>query len=263
MARFCNLFSSSSGNCTYIGTPSCGILIDAGTSAKRIEQALKNIGVEPSSICAMFITHEHSDHIGGLRVFASRYHTDVYASGGTLNALDEKNCLDGDFEPYIMGTGAVEVCGMSVNAFHTSHDSAESLGFYIETPDNRKITVATDTGVVTEDMYKAFFGSDLILLESNHDLHMLETGPYDISLKRRIKSKTGHLSNDDCSKTVKLLVSNGTTRLLLGHLSEENNLPSLAYSTAKAALDEIGAKENKDYILKVAPPVNMEKLLVF
>lgn len=263
MARFCTLFSSSSGNCAYIGAANEGILIDAGSNAKQIELSLRRMSIEVSAIKAIFITHEHSDHIGALRVFASRYGISVYASNGTLCALDREGHLNGNFETYVMGTGCAEIGDIKVCAFNTSHDSSESLGFCVETPDGRRISVATDTGVITDEIASALMGSDLVLLESNHDLHMLETGPYPYYLKRRIKSATGHLSNDSCGEMLERLVRSGTTRIILGHLSRENNLPAIAYATSKNALSEIGAFEGTDYLLSVAPPGNMEKMIVF
>ncbi|MDR1630197.1 MAG: MBL fold metallo-hydrolase [Oscillospiraceae bacterium] len=263
MARFFSLFSSSSGNCTYIGTAKEGILIDAGRNAKQIELSLMHMQVDPASIQAIFITHEHTDHISGLRVFASRYGIDVYASNGTLCELDCAGHLNGRFNAYIMGTGCVETGSLKVCAFNTSHDSRESLGFCIETPDKRKVTVATDTGIITEEIESALMGSDLVLLESNHDLNMLETGPYPYVLKRRIKSDKGHLSNDACALMLQKLVNAGTTRIVLGHLSKENNLPRLAYAASKTALCEVGAKEGCDYLLSVAPPNTMEKMIIF
>lgn len=263
MARFFTLFSSSSGNSAYIGTAKEGILIDAGKNAKQIELSLMQMQVDITALKAIFITHEHTDHISGLRVFASRYGIDVYASNGTLCELDNAGHLNGKFNAYIMGTGCVNAGDLKVQAFHTSHDSRESLGFCVETPDHRKITVATDTGIITEEIESALTGSDLVLLESNHDLNMLETGPYPYVLKRRIKSDRGHLSNDACALTLQKLVRTGTTRIILGHLSKENNLPRLAYAASQTALCEIGAKENCDYQLCVAPPSTMEKMIIF
>lgn len=263
MARFFTLFSSSKGNSAYIGTASEGILIDAGKSAKQIELSLNHMGVKPSSLRAIFITHEHTDHISGLRVFASRYRIDVYASAGTLCELDKKGHLDGNFNAYIMGSGCVEAGDLRVSAFNTSHDSAEGLGFYVETPDNRKVTVLTDTGIINSEMESALMGSDLVLLESNHDVEMLNTSPYPYHLIHRIQSELGHLSNDACAHVLKKLVNAGTTRLVLGHLSEQNNLPKLAYEASQSALCQIGAKEGSDYLLSVAPPCVMEKMIVF
>ena len=146
MAKFCPLFSSSSGNCIYIGTSDGGILIDAGVSAKRITGALENIGVSPDSISAIFITHEHSDHINGLRVFAGSRNIDVYASAGTLRALDSMGILNGKFTAREISENGAEAAGIYVKPFATPHDAAQSCGYTAVTPDGRRISIATDLG---------------------------------------------------------------------------------------------------------------------
>lgn len=256
MAKFCSLYSSSSGNCTYIGCSTGGILVDVGVSAKRTETALRDIGVDPASINGIFVTHEHSDHIGGIRVLASRYGIKVYASKGTLDGMYGAGVFNSPVDAYIMPDGGMECGGMYVSAFRTPHDSNESTGYIVKTPDGKKLAVATDIGTVTDTIADALTGSDLILLESNHDINMLKMGPYPYPLKQRILSDTGHLSNDMCSDFSKYLVSTGTTRLVLGHLSKENNIPSLAYQTTKSALEDEGMMEGKDYLLTVAGDLN-------
>lgn len=263
MARFCPLFSSSSGNAMYIGCADGGLLIDAGMSAKQLEIALHNIGVSPEHIRTIFVTHEHNDHVKGLRVFASRYGTRVMATEGTLTALDEFGHLTDKFTAEVLPENGTETATMLVKSFKTSHDCRETCGYTVTLTDGRKIGVATDLGVMTGEVQNALTGCDLVLLESNHDVGMLENGPYPYYLKRRILSDRGHLSNLVCAETVKTLVENGTTRLFLGHLSRENNLPALAYQTSLAALSEIGAKENADFILKVAAPACREGVTVF
>lgn len=263
MARFYPLFSSSSGNCTYIGGASGGILIDAGVSAKRIVKTLTDIGADIHSIGAIFITHEHTDHINGLKVLAGRYGIDVYTSAGTLLALGESDTLTPRYAARPIPAGGIEVCGMHVRSFATSHDSRESVGYVIMTADGRRIAVATDTGVVTPEAREALDGCDLVMLESNHDIRMLENGPYPYYLKRRILSDKGHLSNDCCAETVKDLLESGTTRFILGHLSKENNFPRLAYITARAALCSAGAEEGRDFELFVAGDNGNAQPLIF
>lgn len=252
MARFCSLYSSSSGNCTYIGTSQGGILVDVGVSAKKTAEALAEIGVDPSQIAAIFVTHEHSDHINGIRVFSERHGVKVYASEGTLLGMEEQGALTAKMCVEIMPQGGVEAGGIYVKAFRTPHDSRESTCYSILTPDSKRISVATDIGTVTETVMNAVYGSDLILLESNHDVRMLQNGPYPYFLKERILSNHGHLSNERCAETAVKLMESGTTRFVLGHLSKENNIPSLAFETTHAAMTMAGAKENIDYILTVA-----------
>lgn len=256
MAEFCSLYSSSSGNCTYIGTSAGGILVDVGVSAKKTEEALKGIGVDPSSINGIFITHEHSDHINGVRVFASRHNIPIYATEGTLDGLSEAGVFKARVNAYIMPETGMECAGIFISSFKTSHDSNQSCGYSLVTPDGKRIAVATDTGIVTNETRQALMGCELVLLESNHDVNMLRMGPYPYFLKERILSSKGHLNNDDCAAFAKELVENGTTRLVLGHLSKENNMPSLAFQTTKNALEEMGAEIDKDYMLTVAGDLN-------
>lgn len=262
MSRFCTLCSSSSGNSTYIGHTGGGILIDAGTNAKQLTLALEKITVAPESIHGIFITHEHTDHIGALRVFAARYHIPVYASKGTLNALDKAGHLKGDFEAFTVGEKSIEVAGMSVVKIITSHDSAESSGYAVTMPDERKISVITDTGIITQDIIDKATGSDLILLESNHDKNMLNSGPYPYYLKQRILSDKGHLSNEACAEAACHFINTGTTRLVLGHLSRENNTATAAMQATSNALGEMGAVEGIDYTLQVAPPCVGERMVI-
>ncbi len=253
MARFCPLFSGSSGNCTYIGSASGGVLVDTGVSARRIECALNEREIDPRSIQAVFITHEHTDHVSGLRVLAKRYGYKVYASAGTLDALVEAQVLGTENNFEVISEDGVETAGMYILPFHTSHDSRESLGYRVHTADGRTLAVATDTGCMTDAIRGALVGCDLVLLESNHDIRMLENGPYPYVLKRRILGERGHLSNDCCAAELPFLAQNGTTRFVLGHLSRENNFPDLAYRTSRAVLDRTGLCEGKDYLLTVAP----------
>ncbi len=262
MARFCPLYSSSSGNCTYVGGGSGGILIDAGVSAKRMEQGLNGIDVDPKDIGAIFVTHEHSDHIKGLRIFAGRYKIPVYASQGTLDALEDMGELDGKFETYAINGANVEVCGMRVNAFSTSHDSNESVGYRVQTPDERVISLATDMGLVMPETLAGMMGSDLVMLESNHDINMLMCGPYPYIVKRRVLSEYGHLSNEACAHTALTLLEGGTTRFVLGHLSLQNNLPELALETTRGLFTKHGAAEGEDYLLQVAGDLTANKVSV-
>ncbi len=262
MARFCTLCSSSSGNSTYIGAGSGGILIDAGTNAKQLTLALENISVDPCSIRAIFITHEHSDHVGALRVFASRYGIPVYASKGTLNELEKSGHLKGNFRAEVIDRNGVEAAGMEIRPFRTSHDSAESCGYSVILPDETKISVCTDTGIITQDTLDAVTGSDVILLESNHDKKMLMEGPYPYYLIQRILSDKGHLSNEACAEAAKHFINTGTTRLVLGHLSRDNNTASAAISETSLALGEMGAVEGIDYLISVAPPGPGERMVI-
>lgn len=254
MTRLYPLFSGSSGNCYYIGSPEKGILIDAGRSAKQIENALRERELSPENIEAIFVTHEHTDHVQGLRVFAGRYGMKVYTAAGTIDQLEQKNYINSKVRISALGMEGLETDDMKIIPFHTSHDCAEGFGYVVETSDGRKTAFATDTGYITDEMSAALKGCDTVVIESNHDVRMLEGGSYPYILKRRILSDKGHLSNDVCAGKLVELVRTGTTRMLLAHLSRENNIPILAEQTALCELDMNGLKRNTDYILEVIPP---------
>ena len=251
MARFCSLFSSSSGNCTFIGSSKTGILIDAGVSTKRLKEALLSREIDPASIAGIFITHEHSDHIKGMRILASTFRIPVYGSEGTISALEEIGQVTAKFPYGVIGKDGFEVGDLFVKPFSIPHDSAEGYGYRITLPDGQCAAVATDTGHISDEIMSNFRGCQLVMLESNHDVAMLQNGPYPYHLKRRILSSNGHLSNADCAKTVVELLKKGTTRFFLGHLSTENNFPDLAYQESYAALTEAGAVLSRDYLLEV------------
>lgn len=260
MARFCPLFSGSSGNCLYIGTSTAGILIDAGVSARRIGQALTAHEIDLNTIRAIFVTHEHSDHISGLRVLQKHLHIPIYASFGTCQGIEEAGAYDSD---YLAITDTVEMDEFSVTPFKTSHDSRESTGFRVTLRDGRRVGIATDLGIVTSTVREQLRGCDLIHIESNHDVRMLENGPYPYVLKRRILSSSGHLSNEACAAELPDLIRHGTTRIFLGHLSRENNLPTLAEATAQSTLESSGMTRNIDYVLQVASPANDKPYTLF
>ena len=261
MPRLYPLFSGSSGNCYYLGSSERGILIDAGRSARQIVTALSENSLDIKNVMGIFITHEHSDHISGLRVLASRNRIPVFASPGTIKALSEKNIIDEKVDISPVTPEGMEIGDMFAVPFHTSHDCAEGFGYTVLTSDGRKTAFATDTGYVTGEMDTALEGSDTVVIESNHDVGMLQNGFYPYVLKERILSEKGHLSNDACADKIMQLVRQGSTRFLLAHLSRENNIPVLAENTSVCVLSQNGMKRNEDYILKVAPEKGGEALI--
>lgn len=263
MARYCALFSGSKGNCTYIGTSAGGILVDVGVSAKRIKDALSARDIAPESIKGVFVTHEHSDHIAGLRVLTKQYGWTVYGSKGTLSALTESGAVSVGSDLVPLDIKPVAVGDMQITPFHTPHDARESMGFCIETADERKIAVATDMGVMRREIQALLAACDLVHIESNHDISMLRGGSYPQYLKERILSNNGHLSNAMCAATVSALAVSGVTRFVLAHLSEQNNTPALALSSARAALDRDGLQEGRDYLLQVASPASHDAVTIF
>lgn len=253
MARICPLFSGSTGNSTYIGTKNGGILIDAGASMKGIKEAVENAGGDIDEIFAVAITHEHTDHIKGLKTFLNKTNAKVIASKETLSVLEDIIPAKSDV---ICIENKTEVNGIEISRFATSHDCLGSSGYTLILPDNKKVAVCTDLGIVTEEVKGAIVGSDLVLLESNHDVEMLKRGPYPPHLKARILSEKGHISNNVCAAQLPFLFQNGTKRFILGHLSQQNNTPMLAKSCAESALMDLSLKNGKDYILTVAKPNN-------
>ncbi len=262
MARFCTLCSSSSGNSTYIGTASEGILIDAGINNKQLCLAMESAGLSPDSVRAIFVTHEHTDHINGIKVFAGKRNIPVYATGGTLAGLMNMGLIDGRFPYEKLMPDGISIGNMHISYFSTSHDSKESCGYVVELPD-RKVGICTDTGKVTGEMLRNLGSCDLVLLESNYDETLLDFGPYPPALKARIRSDRGHLSNPLCADTARELLSMGVRRFVLGHLSRENNTPDRAFSCTNAALKHTGAKIGSDYLLEVAPIGAMDRFIAF
>ncbi len=260
MAKACQLFSGSSGNSIFIADGETKILVDAGVTAKRLEGALASIGENANDLTAVFITHEHSDHIKGLRVFAARHHLPVIAEEQVLIRL----LTDGHIteQQAVTAERDMELGGLAVLPFENSHDSVACLGYRFNLSDGKSISVCTDTGYITPDAELTVPGSDLVFLESNHEIRMLQNGPYPYLLKQRILSRVGHLSNDDCARFAAALVDSGTTRLVLSHLSRENNFPDIARQTTLAALNTAGFREDYDFRLKVAAPENREKPII-
>ncbi|MCR5636855.1 MAG: MBL fold metallo-hydrolase [Clostridiales bacterium] len=257
MAKIIPLFSGSKGNSYFIGCGSKGILIDAGRSAKQLCEALSHYNINPDCLEAILITHEHIDHIKGLRVFASNCHVPVYMSYGTSEQLALDGHLKGVYTEYLRKDNDVyssfNTESFNIQPFKTSHDTPESTCYRITDKSGRITALATDLGYISDTVKENLLGSDAVILESNHDVGMLRNGPYPYLLKRRILSDTGHLSNDDCSEILPQLVKGGTTRFLLAHLSRENNYPDLAYHCAAAKLQEHGMICDKDYMLSIAP----------
>lgn len=257
MFRVCPLFSGSKGNCIFAGSESEGILIDVGRSCKQIERALLENEINVGAIRAIFLTHEHSDHINGVRVFASKYNLKVFATPGVLGAIESKGILNGKFQYDIIRSAGELIGDIFVKPFKTPHDSVDSVGYVINTPGGKKVVVATDIGYISDEVNAALIGADTVIIESNHDVKMLENGPYPYFLKKRILSECGHLSNDACAKILPTLIKNGTKKFILAHLSQENNIPELALETSLCHLSLHNMHKNIDFDIFVAPPENV------
>lgn len=262
MAKIVPLFSSSKGNSYYIQGNSTAILVDAGRNLKQIEAALALNDLSLKNVRALFVTHEHTDHISALKVLLKRWDIPLYATRGTLDELIAADKVPASARLNVI-EDFVETADFRVVRVETSHDARESCGYYIETPDDRRLSIVTDTGYLTEDAKAAISRSDLAVVESNHDLRMLQNGPYPYILKKRILSDSGHLSNLACAEALPSFVEAGLTRIILGHLSEENNLPSIAVSEAVRSLNSAGMAADSDYIIDVAPVETNRKYMTF
>ena len=258
--RFCTLYSGSGGNAAYLETPSARILIDAGKCARTLTASLKHIGVDMDSIDAIFITHDHTDHVAALEVLAKKHPKPVhilYKSALRYRTI-QPEALCKCFRMYEQAPFTAKVGEVTVTAFETPHDSRASVGYRFEFPDGEQIIrvgYATDIGHVSETLRKELTGCEAIVLESNHDVDMLMDGPYPYDLKLRIRGKRGHLSNRECADLAAELAGQGTTHFLLAHLSEENNHPDLAFDETFSAL--AGYETN----LRIASPNTVTMLV--
>lgn len=262
MAKAVPLFSGSKGNSYYIGSAGEGVLIDAGRNCKQIELAMEANNLSMQNVGALFITHEHIDHCAAVRVLAKKYGLPIYASQGTMTALSNSGKLPPNADIHIIEDEAA-VGNMQIKRIDTPHDAAESCCYLVTASDGKRALIATDMGVMLPQVRAAAKQSDFAVIESNHDIDMLKTGPYPYPLKRRILSDRGHLSNEACAAELCELVRSGTLRLMLGHLSEQNNTPEVALRTAVAELLRAGMKLNTDFTLDVAPGQITVKSVIF
>lgn len=231
--RLCSIASGSSGNCIYVGSDTTNLLIDTGISGKKVEFGLNSLDLTTKDLNGIFVTHEHSDHIKGLGVIARKCGVPIYATPGTIRAMEESGSLgklpEGIFRE-IHGDEECRVGDLTVHPFHISHDAAEPVAYRI-TQGKRAVGVATDMGIYDDYIVDNLSGLDALLLEANHDVNMLQVGSYPYYLKRRILGERGHLSNETAGKLLCRLLHDGMKDILLGHLSKENNYEALAYET--------------------------------
>jgi len=244
------LFSGSSGNAILAGSEKTKVLIDAGVSCRRIEQALLSVGENIRDVRAILITHEHTDHIAGVSVTSRKYNIPVYMTEATLAACEDRIELRSRLVRVIPKSDFY-IDDLLIEPFPLPHDAADPVGYCVSSG-ARKIAVATDLGHFPKSVEYKLHDCDLVLLESNHDVQMLINGRYPQVLKQRIKSRNGHLSNDDAGDAAVKLVSAGVTSILLGHLSAENNSERLAFRTVTDALISCGITPGRDLSLGLA-----------
>jgi phosphoribosyl 1,2-cyclic phosphodiesterase len=239
--RFCVLASGSTGNASIVTNDEVGLLIDVGLSTKKLEQMMESRDWHPKKLEAILVTHEHSDHIKGLSVMARKYQLPVYANQKTWQAMDHQMEGIADDKRCIMETGSiVEFGSLRVESFAISHDAAEPVG-YCFSDGSLKISFATDLGYMSEKVKDKIIDSDVLVLESNHDVDMLRIGRYPWNIKRRILSDMGHLSNEAAGEALCDLVQSGKLRrVYLAHLSREHNVMDLAKLTVHNIVEEKG-----------------------
>ncbi len=243
MLSFCSLYSGSSGNSLFVETSNTKLLIDAGVSSKKIENALSDINVDPTSIDGILVTHEHIDHVQGLGTFSKKFDLPVFVNQETLDAMPkQRDKIASDNIKTFKVSDKFSIGDLDIKPFPIPHDAANPCGFNIWKED-KKISIATDIGHMTNDIVKQLEESLFIMLEANYDPEVLRCSSYPFPLKSRIAGPTGHLSNEMAGKTISHLLKSGLKKALLGHLSKQSNFPELAYQTV---MDELIATDSFD-----------------
>lgn len=253
--RFMSIASGSSGNCIYVGSDNTHILIDDGISKKKVEEGLNELDLSLDDIDAILITHEHDDHIKGLGVLERKKEIPIYATQGTLNGITGSNRLGrmpSDIYNTVFANTEFNIRDISVKSIRISHDANEPVAYRISCG-SKSVGVITDLGFYDENIVAQFQNLDSMLVESNHDINMLQTGPYPYPLKRRIMGDKGHLSNETAGQLLCNILNDKVNDVFLGHLSKENNYAELAYETVRVEINS-GECEYKadDFNIRVA-----------
>jgi phosphoribosyl 1,2-cyclic phosphodiesterase len=262
----CSLASGSGGNCYLIKTERTAFLVDAGLSGRQTALRLGKLGLYLSDISAVLVTHEHSDHVKGLPALAKSEGLRFFINKKTYGLLNASYGIGGDsIETFNTGDEIV-IEDTQISTFRLSHDAADPVGYSFRT-DGKQLSIVTDTGVVTEEIYENVRNSDILVLESNHDESVLKTGRYPWFLKQRILSEEGHLSNEAAADMLKRMVRddrlNGrikARRILLAHLSKENNFPEMALATAENVLEAEGVALGKEISVATLPRESISPL---
>lgn len=236
MLKFCSLYSGSSGNSLFVQSNNTKILIDCGTSAKKIETALDNIDIDITDIDAILVTHEHSDHIQGLGTISKKHDIPVFANCETWEAMEnQRNKMTSNNIKTFENNTEFHIGNLQIVPFSTPHDAVNPCGFSI-CSGTKKISIATDLGHIDENIFSNIKDSKFMLLEANYEPEILKVSNYPYSLKQRIAGPHGHLSNIEAGKTISNLFGKELKEVMLGHLSKENNFPEMAYKTVAEEL---------------------------
>ena len=260
MLKFCSLYSGSSGNSLFVETNNTKILVDCGTSAKKIVTALDNLGIDITDIDAILVTHEHSDHIQSLGTISKKYDIPVFANFETWNAIPgQKEKIDNKNINIFENNSEFHVGNLQIFPFATPHDAANPCGFSVVNG-HKRLSIATDLGHMEQSIFENIKDSSFVLLESNYDPEVLKMSSYPYPLKQRIAGPRGHLSNNEAGQTIAALMHKDLKEVMLGHLSKENNFPELAYQTVTEELmnNNIDTKEIK---ISVASRSNPSKMI--
>lgn len=257
MPIVCPLFSGSSGNCIFVRSEKSCFLIDAGRSCKQIKGYISGNGFNPNDVKFILVTHEHIDHVKGLEVFARYHRTKVLSSKGTIEFLERRGILNSKIDYCPIDLSGTKINGIKVVPFDISHDCIQGFGYSIFLENNIKLSICSDIGYISDSVFESLKGSNVLIIESNHDIEMLKNGPYPRFLKERILSDKGHLSNFECCKVLKDLIKTGLKKIILCHLSEINNTPEIAYNSAFSAIDK-----SSDCEIYVAPKDNTSNLQI-
>ena len=253
--KMCSIASGSSGNCIYIGTEATHLLVDVGISCKKTVEGLNQLGLKGQDIDGILITHEHADHINGLGVMSRKFGIPIYATPGTIKAIKGIKSLGAIDEELFHEVNADEkmiVKDITVNPMRISHDAAQPVAYRFQYG-GRKMAVVTDLGTYDEYTVESLKGMDALMLEANHDINMLQVGPYPFYLKKRILGNKGHLSNETSGQLVNSLLHDKLKKIYLGHLSKENNYDKLAYETVKLEIDmSDNSFKSSDFDIEVA-----------
>ena len=237
--RFAPIASGSSGNCIYVGSNNTHLLVDVGISGKRVDEGLAGLDICGQDLDGILVTHEHVDHIGGLGVLCRKYSIPVYATKDTIDAIKAYKGLgkvEDDIFHQIAPDVELTIKDITIKAFRTSHDAADPVA-YTFAAEGKKLAIATDMGTYSDYTVENLKGMDSILVEANHDVRMLQVGPYPYPLKQRILSDEGHLSNELSGRLLSSILNDNIEKIYLGHLSKENNMPELAYETVRLEID--------------------------
>jgi phosphoribosyl 1,2-cyclic phosphodiesterase len=260
MLNFISFGSGSSGNCYFIYTEKQGLLIDVGVGIRTLKKNFKDYGLSLTQIHHVFITHDHADHIKSVGSISHDYHLPIYATEAVHEGIDRNYCvarkITSQLRRYVVPGESINLDDVfKVTPFAVPHDSSENVGYFVE-HDDKNIWIITDAGMVTEEMKSFISKAQYLVIEANHDIEMLQQGPYPQHLKERILSGTGHLSNNACGEALANNMSEKLKHVWLCHLSEENNHPELARKTVETILRSYGIVVGKDLELEVLKRTN-------